>query len=84
MNVSTGLFRLVQVIKWSGRMLVGFLLLGLVIDFLISTPQRQSDMSSDRIVVLIFVVGFIAITGVIAWVIEGFSDECGQSKISFG
>jgi hypothetical protein len=75
MNISTGLYRLAQVIKWGGRILGGFLLLGLVIDFLTSTPQRQSDMSSDRIVVLILVVGFIAITGVIAWVLEGFSDD---------
>ncbi len=75
MNISTGLYRLAQVIKWGGRILGGILFVLIVNELFTSTPQLLSNILSDRIVVICLIVGFIAVTEVVAWVLEGFSND---------
>jgi len=78
MNLSTGLYRLAQVIKWAGRVLGGIWLIFL---FTLLTTEKAKVIdgfkTGNEFTWLIFVTPFvlIAITEVIAWVLEGFADD---------
>jgi hypothetical protein len=75
MNISSGIYRLAQVIKWIGRVLGGAWLILLV------SESNQSIVdglkSKNEVLWLMFLGAFvlIAITEVIAWVLEGFADD---------
>ena len=75
MNISTGLYRLAQVIKWSGRILGGLLFFTFAFQLFTSTSRSQDMMNSEVTILFLIPVGLIAITGVVAWVLEGFSDD---------
>ena len=63
MNVSTGLYRLAQVIKWGGRVIGGLWVIGGINNF--------------RDFGLFFGIGavIVVITAGIAWVLEGFAND---------
>jgi len=65
MNISTGLYRLAQVIKWGGRVLGGLWLIAVVAD---------ASPNDFKIFVLLGIV-FIVVTEGIAWVLEGFAND---------
>jgi hypothetical protein len=67
MNISQGLYRLAQAIKWTGRVLGGFWLAGLVYGAITGSGKAG----------FIFVLAliFIAITEGIAWILEGFASD---------
>jgi hypothetical protein len=78
MNLSTGLYRLAQVIKWIGRLLGG---IWLIFSFTLLASDKAKVIdgfkNGDEFIWFIFVSPFvfIAITEVIAWVLEGFADD---------
>ena len=78
MNLSTGLYRLAQVIKWVGRVLGG---IGLIFFFTLLASDKAKVIDGfkkgDEFIWLIFFTPLvlIAITEVIAWVLEGFADD---------
>lgn len=65
MSVSTGLYRLAQVIKGGGRVLTVLCLIALFI----------GEPSFTEKVFLLLGIFFVVVTEVIAWVLEGFADE---------
>lgn len=67
MDVSRGVYRLAQVIKWTGRVLTGLYILTLLI------TNKYPDGSLLPFIILAFV--FLAITQGVAWILEGFSGE---------
>ena len=66
MNISRGVYRLAQIIKWLGRVLGVAWLIALVA---ISSPAQDSIPFAVAAVLL------IVITAGVAWVLEGFSGE---------
>jgi len=79
MNFSAGLYRLAQAIKWIGRLLGGSWLVFSYIVLTSESTQRILDglKRFDPVLLLMLFGAFvlIAITEVIAWVLEGFSSE---------
>jgi len=73
MNLSQGLYRLAQIIKWSGRVLGGFWFVGVSISFLNS--ERTQVLKVDTIFFLCLAIALVAVTEGIAWVLEGFADD---------
>lgn len=69
MNISTGIYRLAQIIKWFGRVVGGLWLVGLVYGAV--TDSGKAGTGSMFVLALIF----IAITEGIAWVLEGFAND---------
>jgi len=71
MNVSTGLYRLAQVIKWGGRVIGGLWASGGLWVKVNSGPIDLIDFA------VYFGIGavIVAITGGIAWVLEGFAND---------
>jgi len=73
MNISQGLYRLAQIIKWGGRGFGGFWFVGVAVSFLNS--ERTPATKADTILFLVLAILFVAITEGIAWVMEGFADD---------
>lgn len=73
MNISQGLYRLAQVIKWVGRIAGGLWFLG--VSFFFLNSPRQADIRGDAILFLCAALIFIAVTEGVAWVLEGFADD---------
>ena len=71
MNISTGIYRLAQIIKWAGRGLGWLWLMGLA--YSVMGTDKKADSDFWFFVVLLAV--FIAITEGTAWVLEGFSND---------
>ena len=71
MNISQGLYRIAQLIKWSGRVITSFyfVFFGYTIIFI------EKKWGNDILLVGGLFILFIAITEGIAWAIEGFSGE---------
>jgi len=71
MNISQGIYRIAQLIKWGGRSLGAIYFLGLMYAALTNQEKANND--------LFFFLGlfavFIAITEGMAWVLEGFSRD---------
>lgn len=74
MNISTGIYRLAQIIKWFGRVVGGFWFVGVAITFLNAT-DRAPALKSDTILLLGSAIVFALITEGIAWVLEGFAND---------
>jgi hypothetical protein len=74
MNISKGIHRLAQIIKWLGRVFGGFWFVGVAISFLNAT-DRTPAMKSDTTLFLLLAILFVAITEGIAWVLEGFAND---------
>jgi len=75
MNISKGLSRLAQVIKWIGRVLGSAWFIFLVSE---STKSVIDGLKNGNGVLwLMFLAGFvlIAVTEAIAWILKGFSGE---------
>jgi len=70
MNFSSGIYRISQAIKWTGRALGGVWLIGLVFSGL-----SEKAGEGDLIPFVIAAVAFIAITETVAWILKGFSDN---------
>jgi hypothetical protein len=70
MNFSSGIYRISQAIKWTGRALGGVWLIGLVFSGL-----SEKAGEGDLIPFVIAAVVFIAITETVAWILKGFSDN---------
>lgn len=70
MNVSTGLYRLAQVIKWPSRVLGGLLLIAVAYK-----QVFEQSTGGDAGVALVMTVVFMAIAEGIAWVLEGFAND---------
>ena len=64
MNVSTGVYRLAQVVKWAGRLVAA----GVAVIW-VAHPPAAGDMG------FIAALGLIpwGVTAAIAWVLEGFA-----------
>jgi len=73
MNISQGIYRLAQVIKWAGRIFGGIWTVGLVYGLI--TKSTESGLNSDFFFFQLLACAFIAITEGIAWVLEGFSND---------
>jgi hypothetical protein len=73
MNLSQGLYRLAQIIKWSGRVLGGFWFVGVSVSFLNS--ERTQVLKVDTIFFLCLAIALVVVTEGIAWVLEGFADD---------
>ena len=73
MNISSGIYRLAQVIKWTGRVLGGFWIV--VVYLNLSNSARTEVHKVDAIFFLCLAVVFVLITEGIAWVLEGFADD---------
>jgi hypothetical protein len=69
MNLSLGLYRLAQAIKWFGRLVGGLWLIGLI--YGVSTDTGKSGFIGFFVAAIIF----IAITEGIAWILEGFAND---------
>ena len=75
MNIASGLYRLAQVIKWFGRVL------GCIWFILLVTESSKSVVdglkSGNEVLWVMFLSAFvlIAVTEVIAWILEGFANE---------
>ena len=66
MNISRGLYRLAQVIKWGGRVLGGLWFIALL----------TGDPSHNDFKIFVGVsIVFVVITEGIAWVLEGFAND---------
>ena len=74
MNISQGLHRLAQVIKWIGRGVGGCWFVGVSITFLNATDITPA-LKSDTIFLLGSAIVFVVITEGIAWVLEGFAND---------
>jgi len=74
MNISTGIYRLAQIIKWFGRVIGGFWFVGVAITFLNSTDITPA-LKSDTIFFLGSSIIFVLTTEAIAWVLEGFAND---------
>ena len=74
MNLSLGLFRLAQAIKWFGRVVGGLWFFGVAIIFL-SSKDVTPAMKTDTIFFVFLSILFIVITEGIAWVLEGFAND---------
>ena len=75
MNLSKGLSRLAQVIKWIGRVLGSAWFI-----YLVTTSSKSvvdGLKNGNGVLWLMFLAGFvlIAVTEAIAWVLEGFRAE---------
>ena len=67
MNISRGVFRIAQVIKWAGRIIAFAVFLALI-----SHPLPSKD---ELIFPVGLAIGSVIVTGFIAWILEGFSGE---------
>jgi K+-transporting ATPase A subunit len=74
MNISSGVYRLAQIIKWFGRVVGGFWFVGVAISFLDATDITPV-LKSDTIFLLGSAIVFALITEGIAWVLEGFAND---------
>ena len=74
MNISSGVYRLAQIIKWFGRVVGGFWFVGVAISFLNATDITPV-LKSDTILLLGSAIVFALITEGIAWVLEGFAND---------
>lgn len=74
MNISKGLNRLAQIIKWFGRVVGGLWFIGVAISFL-NTTDITPVLRSDTIFLLVLAIVFTVITEGIAWVLEGFAND---------
>jgi K+-transporting ATPase A subunit len=74
MNISSGVYRLAQIIKWFGRVVGGFWFVGVAISFLNATDITPV-LKSDTIFLLGSAIVFALITEGIAWVLEGFAND---------
>ena len=74
MNISTGIYRLAQIIKWFGRVFGGFWFVGVAISFL-NAIDRTPALKSDTILFLCLAIFLVLITEGIAWVLEGFAND---------
>lgn len=74
MNISTGIYRLAQIIKWFGRVVGGLWFVGVAISFLNATDITPA-LKSDTILLLGSAIVFTGITEGIAWVLEGFAND---------
>jgi len=72
MSVKRGIYRIAQAVKWMGRGLVG---LWFMVTAFVMLTSPVSERSQDELVYLILVVGFLAITEGIAWILEGFGSD---------
>jgi len=69
MNISTGLYRLSQAIKWVGRLIGGLWLGGVLYGI------HQKGFDEFVVVVGLAALLFIATTEVVAWVLKGFAED---------
>ena len=70
MNISQGLFRLAQAIKWTGRVLGGLWLVGLIYTLTESEPVKAGLGA-----IFVIAIVFVALTEGIAWILEGFAND---------
>ena len=70
MSVKRGIYRIAQLIKWTSRVLGGFLLLALAY-----AQIFESTSKGDVGVVLVMTVVSMAIAEGVAWVLEGFGSD---------
>ncbi len=68
MNISTGIYRLAQLIKWGGRILGAIYFLGLIY-------AAFTNEKAESLLFFGFLAVFIAISEGAAWVLEGFSND---------
>ena len=73
MNISTGIYRLAQVFKWSGRVVGAIWLLGLFYNYI--GRSNSPPLNADAYFFLGSLVVFVALTEGIAWILEGFADD---------
>ena len=73
MSIANGIYRIAQVIKWTGRVIGGIWVMSVCYSVL-TNPITQSD-SKENLVLFIMAVVFIGITEGIAWILEGFGSE---------
>jgi len=73
MSISTGLYRLAQVIKWFGRVIGALWFLGLFYNYIVRSNSPPLD--ANAFFYLSLLVAFIGVTECIAWVLEGFADD---------
>jgi len=72
MNISKGIYRIAQAIKWVGR---GSVCLWLIVAGFVILTSPSSERSKDDLAYLLVVAVFLAITEGIAWILEGFGSE---------
>ena len=71
MSVTTGIYRIAQLTKWTSRVLGGLLLL-----FIAYAEIFKNEGARNNVLVPVAItVGCMAIAEGIAWVLEGFSRE---------
>ena len=73
MSFTRGIYRIAQAIKWTGRVLGGIGVMAICYSFLTS-PLTQMD-GKENLALLAITIVLVAITEVIAWVVEGFGSE---------
>jgi hypothetical protein len=70
MSVKRGVYRIAQLVKWTSRVLGGFLLIALAYGQIFER-NNQGDIG----VVLVMTIVFMAIAEGFAWVLEGFGSD---------
>jgi hypothetical protein len=73
MNISSGIYRLAQVIKWVGRVLGGIWVVVVSLGYLNSAKTEVHKL--DTIFFLCLAIVFVLLTACIAWILEGFANE---------
>jgi hypothetical protein len=71
MNISHGIYRLAQLIKWAGR-IIGAIY---IVSFVSANFFTEKNATSDAFLFGGLLILFLAITEGIAWVLEGFSND---------
>jgi hypothetical protein len=73
MNISSGVYRIAQVIKWIGRVLGGIWIV--VVYLNLSNSARTEVHKVDAIFFLCLAIVVVLITEGIAWILEGFAND---------
>jgi tetrahydromethanopterin S-methyltransferase subunit D len=73
MNITSGVYRLAQVIKWIGRVLGGIWIV--VVYLNLSNSARTEVHKEEAIFFLCLAIIFVLITEGIAWILEGFASD---------
>ena len=72
MNISKGIYRIAQLIKWVGRIIGGLFVVSSAYSMIFSKPY---ETHADAYGMLLMAGIVLAITEGIAWILEGFGSE---------
>jgi hypothetical protein len=72
MNISKGIYRIAQLIKWVGRIIGGLFVVSSAYSMIFSKPY---ETHADAYGMLLMAGIVLTITEGIAWILEGFGSE---------